>query len=134
MIHPQTATGGAVNPEDVVRAELSAWSRRDVDEVMSHFSIDAVWENVPLGVVTGHRAIRDLAERYLRHITEFDSEILNLATAGNVVLTERVDRFVFDGEEVDARCMGAFEVTGDKITAWRDYFDNHYHNQETIHA
>ena len=52
-------------------------------------------------------------------------EILNLAVAGNVVLTERVDRFVFDGNEVDARVMGAFETTGDKITAWRDYFVPH---------
>jgi limonene-1,2-epoxide hydrolase len=38
-------------------------------------------------------------------------------------LTERVDHFVYDGKTIDARVMGAFEVSGDKITAWRDYFD-----------
>lgn len=115
-----------MNPEDVVRAELSAWRSRDVDEVVGHFSVDAVWENVPLGVVTGHNEIRALAKQYLGRITQFECEIVNLATAGNVVLTERVDRFVFDGKEVSARCMGAFEITGDKISAWRDYFDNHH--------
>ena len=36
---------------------------------------------------------------------------------------ERVDHFLFDGKTIDARVVGTFEVTGDKITAWRDYFD-----------
>jgi limonene-1,2-epoxide hydrolase len=49
--------------------------------------------------------------------------VLNLAVTGNVVLTERVDHFVYDGKAIDARVMGAFEITDDKITAWRDYFD-----------
>lgn len=41
------------------------------------------------------------------------------------MLTERVDRFVrADGSEIAAaRLMGIFEVEGDKIVAWRDYFD-----------
>jgi limonene-1,2-epoxide hydrolase len=38
-------------------------------------------------------------------------------------MVERVDHFVYDGNKISARCMGAFEVAGDKITAWRDYFD-----------
>jgi len=46
-----------------------------------------------------------------------------LAVAGNVVLTERLDHFKWDGEMIHARVMGAFEVVGDKITAWRDFFD-----------
>ncbi len=115
-----------MSPEEVVRAELRAWGRRDADDVVGHFSVDAVWENVPLGVVTGRSEIRAQVEQYLSHITQFDCEIRNLAASGNVVLTERVDRFVFDGKAIEARCMGAFEVTGDKIIAWRDYFDNHH--------
>jgi limonene-1,2-epoxide hydrolase len=50
-------------------------------------------------------------------------EVLNLAAAGNLVMTERVDHFSYDGRKVDARVMGAFEVVGDKIAAWRDYYD-----------
>lgn len=115
-----------MTPEDVVRAELGAWARRDVDEVVSHFSVDAVWENVPLGVVTGRNEIRAQVEQFLSHITQFDCEIVNLATAGNAVLNERVDRFIFDGKVMNARCMGALEIAGDKISAWRDYFDNHH--------
>jgi limonene-1,2-epoxide hydrolase len=36
-------------------------------------------------------------------------------------LTERVDRLIYNGKALDAPGMGAFEVAGDKITAWRDY-------------
>jgi limonene-1,2-epoxide hydrolase len=90
---------------------------------MSHFSTDAVWDNVPIGVASGHDEIRDTVEEYLKDMTQVDIEILNLATAGNIVLAERVDHFIFDGRAIDARCMGAFEVTAGKIAAWRDYFD-----------
>lgn len=50
--------------------------------------------------------------------------MLALATAGNVVLTERIDRFVLNGKSIALPVMGAFEVTPDgRISAWRDYFD-----------
>jgi limonene-1,2-epoxide hydrolase len=55
-------------------------------------------------------------------ITKLDVEFVNLAVAGNVVSTERVDRMIHNGKPVEAPGMGAFEVSGDKITAWRDYF------------
>jgi len=110
-------------PEDVVRAELGAWSRLDVDEIVSHFAADAVWDNVPLVAVAGHEQIRKAVQGYVDRTTFGEIEILNLAIADNVVLTERVDHFVYDGKKIHARVMGAFEVDGDKITAWRDYFD-----------
>ena len=48
---------------------------------------------------------------------------LNVAVNDSLVMVERVDRFIYDGNDVSARCMGAFEVVGDKIIAWRDYVD-----------
>ena len=112
-----------MSPEEVVRAELGAWSRLDVNEIVSHFAADAIWDNVPLGAVSGHEEIRKAVWGFVDRTTRGDIEILNLAVAGNVVLTERIDHFVYDGKAIHARVMGAFEVNGDKITAWRDYFD-----------
>jgi limonene-1,2-epoxide hydrolase len=112
-----------VKPEDVVRAELAAWSGLDVDEIVSHFHADAVWDNVALGVHHGHNEIREAVEGYVQRMESAELELLNIAVNGDIVLTERVDRFVYDGHKIAARCMGAFEVAGDKITAWRDYFD-----------
>ena len=110
-------------PEDVVRAELDAWSSLDIDQIMAHFTEDATW--VPaIGYPTssGIAEVRNAIEGFLKVITKCDIEIVNLAVAANVVLTERVDRLVIDGKPHDAAGMGAFEVRGDKIAAWRDYF------------
>jgi limonene-1,2-epoxide hydrolase len=111
-----------VSPEEVVRAELAAWSRLEVDEIMSYFAIRAVWEPEPNRVVSGSDEIRKAVSGYLEHMTSGDIEIVNLAVSGSVVLTERVDHFVVAGESFEPRIMGAFETSGDQIVAWRDYF------------
>lgn len=112
-----------MKPEGVVRAELNAWHGLDVDEIVSHFHPDGVWDNVALGVHRGRGEIREAVEGYVRRMDSAELELLNIAVNGNVVLTERVDHFIYGGKKVSARCMGAFEVEDDKITAWRDYFD-----------
>jgi len=76
-----------------------------------------------LRACVGLHEIRKAVDGYVGRTTSASIEILNLAVAGNVVLTERVDHFLFDGQMFDAHVMGAFEIAGDKITAWRDYFD-----------
>ena len=52
-------------------------------------------------------------------------ETLSIAAAGNTVLTERIDHLIRDDgtTAMSIRLMGVFDVDGDKITAWRDYFD-----------
>ncbi|OBI87184.1 limonene-1,2-epoxide hydrolase family protein [Mycobacterium asiaticum] len=71
----------------------------------------------------GHTEIRAAVEGYARRMESAGLRLLNIAVNGNVVLTERIDEMVYDGNKISARCMGAFEVRDDKITAWRDYFD-----------
>jgi limonene-1,2-epoxide hydrolase len=115
--------GGTMKPEDVVRAELDAWGRLDVEEIISHFAPDAVYENVPIGAATGIEEIRTTVEQFVKDMTFFDAETIHLAVAGNVVLTERVDHIVMGGTKMDLRLMGVFEIDGDKVRAWRDYFD-----------
>ena len=112
-----------MNPEDVVRAELAAWSSLDVEEIMVHFAPDATWlPAIGFPTSSGYDEIRRAVEGFVKTMTWAEIEILNLAVTGNVVLTERMDRFVIDGKELEAPGMGAFEVAGNKITAWRDYF------------
>ncbi|MBB3605668.1 limonene-1,2-epoxide hydrolase [Mycolicibacterium sp. BK556] len=112
-----------MTPEEVVRAELNAWHGLDVDEIVSHFHLDGIWDNVALGVHRGRDEIRQAVEGYVRRTDSFDAEILNVAVNGDTVLIERVDHMVYDGNKIAARCMGAFDVVDDKIVAWRDYFN-----------
>ena len=115
--------GGSMIAEEVVRAELGAWSALDVDGIMAHFAPDAVWDDPSHGPISGSESIRQKVAGFVSRMTHADLEIVHLLAQDNIVMTERVDRFTFDGRQVAAAIMGVFEVTGDKITAWRDYFD-----------
>lgn len=113
-----------MNPEQIVRRFCEAASRRDVKELGGYFTDDAVYHNIPVAPVRGRDAIEATLAQFLGPATSCAFEMLALATAGNVVLTERIDRFVLNGKSIALPVMGAFEVTPDgRISAWRDYFD-----------
>ena len=102
---------------------MAAWASLDVDQIMAYIADDATFlPGFSFPTYSGITEIRKAVERFLQAMTRCDNEIVNLAVTGNVVLTERVDRMIYNGRSVDAPGMGAFEVSGDKITAWRDYF------------
>ena len=112
-----------MNAEEVVRAELAAWSSLDADQIMAYFAPDATWlPGFTFPTSSGYDEVRRAVEGFLKGMRRCDIEIVHLAVAGNIVLTERVDRIAIDGKTFDAPGMGTFEVAGDKITAWRDYF------------
>ena len=111
-----------LTPEKIVRNFLAAWPRKDIGELMSFFAEDAVYHNIPVPPVVGREAIRKTFEGFLG---AFDVvlEVVNLGTDGNLVFTERVDRFVQGGKKFDLPVNGVFEVRRGKIVAFRDYFD-----------
>jgi len=112
-----------MTPEEVVRAEMAAWSSLDVDEIMAYIADDATFlPGFSFPTYSGVIEIRTAIEGFLKAMTKCDNDIVNLAVTGKIVLTERVDRMIYNGRSVDAPGMGTFEVSGDKITAWRDYF------------
>ncbi len=112
-----------MTPEEVVRALMASWASLDVDQIMAYLADDATFlPGFTFPTYSGLDEIRKAIEGFLSVMTKCDNEIVNLSVAGNVVLTERVDRLVLNGKPVDAPGMGAFEVSGDKVTAWRDYF------------
>ena len=114
----------AVQGEKVVSDFCGAWSKLNVDEIMSFFTDDAVYHNIPMPVAKGKDVIRKTIEGLLKGAKSIKFEILHTATTGNVVMNERVDSFEAGGKHVSLPVMGVFEITdGGKIKAWRDYFD-----------
>jgi limonene-1,2-epoxide hydrolase len=112
-----------MDAEEIVRAELEAWSSLDIDQIMAYFADDATFvPAIGFPTYSGADEMRKAIKGILKSLTRCGVEIVNLAVAGNVVLTERVDHCIYKGKPIDAAGMGAFEVAGDKITAWRDYF------------
>ncbi len=111
------------DPIDVVRDFCAAWEARDQQRLLDAFTDDGVYHNMPLQPAVGKAAIAALLGVILGPASDVRFEILQIAAAGDVVMTERVDRFVIGGKTVELPVMGAFEVRGGKIAAWRDYFD-----------
>ncbi|MCA8900960.1 MAG: nuclear transport factor 2 family protein [Hyphomonas sp.] len=109
--------------EQVIREFIAAWSRLDVDELVAYFTEDGIYHNMPIAPVQGHAALKPFMANFLNGWSKTDWEILTLASAGDTVIAERIDRTVVHGKTVDLPCCGVFEMRGGKIAAWRDYFD-----------
>ena len=108
---------------DLVRRFCAAWSGPDIPQIMEFFTDDAVYHNMPLQPVQGKDAIKNVIEQVMTAFEGGDWEIKQIAAAGDVVLTERIDRFIGADKNVELSVMGTFEIQGGKIAAWRDYFD-----------
>ncbi len=108
---------------DLIQRFCDAFSRRDPEELLNFFADDAVYHNMPGPPVQGKAAIKTVLERFLNPAQTVDFEMLNIAAADAVVFTERLDRFVIAGKNVELPVAGVFDVAGGLIAAWRDYFD-----------
>jgi limonene-1,2-epoxide hydrolase len=108
---------------ELIRSFCEAFARRDPDEILEFFTDDAVYHNMPMPPVQGKAAIKSVLEMFLKPSQSVEFIILNIAAGGDVVLTERLDRFVIGGKTVELPVAGAFELKDGKISAWRDYFD-----------
>jgi len=119
-----------MSPSDVVVSFLAECgrSKEAMQEAMrSYFTSETVWENVNMGTTVGADEALALMQSFEDNtgIATFRATLINKAVDGNVVLTERTESLVdAEGKQImEVRIMGAFEIEGDKIVAWRDYFD-----------
>jgi len=110
-------------PIDVVREFCALWEKGDLDAIVESFTEDAVYHNIPVAPVTGKDAIRATIAGFTGGVDTIEFRVLNISADGNVVMTERVDAFITSTVTIELPVLGTFEVKGDKIAAWRDYFD-----------
>jgi len=114
----------AQSPGETVTALLKANETRDVDAILALLTDDALYENVPMSVLTGHDEIGSMLGPFLQGVTTVAWDVLHQVEQGNVVMNERVDRFTMpDGKKIAIRVCGVFEVRDGKVAVWRDYFD-----------
>ncbi len=121
---------------DFVQRFCDEWGQADwsdpkaVDVIIGYFTDDAVYHNIPVDPVTGRDAIRSTIAMFTTGVQRVEFRVGKIAAVGDAVLTERVDAFVLPNKTIELPVMGTFELRGDKISAWRDYFDlNQYMSQ-----
>lgn len=109
---------------EAVFAFIAAWEARDVEAILARMTPAARYENVGMGVMVGHDAIRAFAAPFLASAKAVRWEVRHVAeTAAGAVLTERTDVFELPDRTLSIPVMGIFEFDGDLIAGWRDYFD-----------
>ncbi len=84
---------------------------------------DVVYHNIPMEPSRGIDATLEALATLFVMFEGIRFDISHLATTGTTVLTERVDLLRTARVEALLPVMGAFEVEGGRIVAWRDYFD-----------
>ena len=107
---------------ELVTRFCDAWSNYDIANILEFFTDDAVYHNMPIQAVQGKDAIKGMIEQFMAAFDGAEWETKYIVAAGDVVLTERVDRFK-GAKPMSLQVMGIFEIKDGKIAAWRDYFD-----------
>jgi limonene-1,2-epoxide hydrolase len=114
------------SPADIVRHFCALTENRDAEALRPLLAEGAVYQNVGMPAFTGPDAIvENMAAQFAMFPDAYAFEIVNLASEGSVVLTERLDYIQTpDGRKPAIPVIGTFVIDGDgRITRWTDYFD-----------
>ena len=112
-----------MTPLETVHAFLHAAAKRDYDTALPLLTEDVEYQNMPIAPVTGRDAVKDTLESLLAMGTDSEWKVLNEVADGNVVMNERIDRFLLGGKWAELPVMGVFVLRDGLIAEWRDYFD-----------
>ena len=111
-----------MSPEEVVN-KFCETLNRDLNESLQYIADGCEYQNMPLDPVFGPEGVRSTLAGFFEVTGSVRIETLKQCSTGNLVMNERLDHFdPPGGKPFGLPVAGAFEVTGDKITAWRDYF------------
>jgi limonene-1,2-epoxide hydrolase len=108
---------------DLIRRMYQGFSDIDPEWMTSCFTDDGVIHIVCLEPWQGRDAIYAMFERWRNDYGGIHSELKNVASGPDLVMTEWVDHYDWNGVHYDIPLMGTFTFAGDKITAWRMYVD-----------
>jgi limonene-1,2-epoxide hydrolase len=109
---------------EIVRAFMKDMERLDYDLAMQHVAPECEYTNPPpIGTVHGPEGVRAVLEPFFGPTLENQFLILREAEDGQRVFLERLDRHRLKDGWVELPVTGVYEVVGDKIVYWRDYFD-----------
>lgn len=109
----------------IVKEFFKAWNALDIDLIMSFFTEDAVYINIPMDPPNkGKPAIRGFIEGFIGAAQSIEFIVHNqVENADGLIMNERTDKLNFAGKIIELPVMGVFEFNEGKICAWRDYFD-----------
>ncbi len=112
-----------MTPLETVNAFMTAAANRDYDTALGLLTDDVEYQNMPLPPVRGAAGVKDTLEMLLASAESSEWVVHREVANGNLVMNERTDRFLVNGNWIELPVAGIFELRGDRIALWRDYFD-----------
>jgi limonene-1,2-epoxide hydrolase len=110
--------------DSVVTEFCKLWADPDPEQILSQFTDDAVYHNIPMPPAEGKEAIKGFLAMMLDGFDGIDFQVHRQLSQGDVVMNERTDVMRrTNGGKLELPVMGVFEVRDGRIAAWRDYFD-----------
>ncbi|PYE25695.1 limonene-1,2-epoxide hydrolase [Rhizobium sp. PP-CC-3A-592] len=115
----------SADPIDTANTFFDHWTANRIEDALAMLSSNVLYDNVPFPDIVGRENVRKFHQNFgVGTSFMIDWKVTNIATAGNVVLNERVDIFTHEGGgTITLPVMGTLTVEGGVITVWRDYFD-----------
>ena len=111
-------------PIDIVNRFIRLINDRDLDVAVALCAADVEYDNVPMGANLGRDATRDFLAPMLGGLDDVEFIVHREAATGKIVMNERTDRFIKNGQTADIAVVGVFELNdAGEIALWRDYFD-----------
>ncbi len=111
------------DPKAVVQKMIDAWDAKDWKLVTNLFTDDGILHSMMLEPIVGKANIGKRIDLLGAGLETITLHIHNTAVVGNTVFIERTDDFIFNGHHGKVPVVGVLEVQGDKIKAWREYYD-----------
>jgi limonene-1,2-epoxide hydrolase len=112
-----------MTPLETVHAFMTAAAARDYDVALGLLTDDVEYQNMPLPPVHGVPAVKETLEMLLATAESSEWVVHREAANGNLVMNERIDRFLVGGRWLELPVAGVFELRDGRIALWRDYFD-----------
>ena len=112
-----------MTPLETVNTFLAAAAKRNYDVALPLLAEDVEYQNMPIAAVKGREAVKEQLEFLMATTTDGEWRVDREVANGELVMNERVDRFLINGTWADLPVAGVFVVRDGLITLWRDYFD-----------
>jgi limonene-1,2-epoxide hydrolase len=119
--------GGRLMPtenEKTVTELLNSWSRLDFAAAIELVTDSFTYQPDPSAkLINGKDAVLAEWKSYLKFMKSYEFKVLHMLGAGDLVMMERTEWIGTKRGKIELPIMGVFELSGGKISAWRDYWD-----------
>ncbi|KHK03114.1 limonene-1,2-epoxide hydrolase family protein [Desulfovibrio sp. TomC] len=112
-------------PIEIAETFYGLWSDDRMEDALTMLTEDVLYDNIPFPTIIGRDGVRKFHVDFgFGNDFRAEFKIVNIAAAGNIVLSERVDIFYHSsGGTITLPVMGTLTIENGMITVWRDYFD-----------